>query len=147
MSIEPWLGGPAGGLTDAELRVRPDGAAPIAFHLVHIAGAIDRLLTYAEGNALNAEQRAALKRETDHEAQATFTVEKALAMVRGAIDFALGNLRAIDATMLPSPRAVGRAQLPTTLGGLLFHAAEHTARHAGQALTTFNIVRGLHALD
>jgi hypothetical protein len=38
---------------------------------------------------------------------------------------------------------VGRARLPSTVFGLLFHVAEHTQRHAGQAITTAKIVRGL----
>jgi uncharacterized damage-inducible protein DinB len=169
VSTEPWLAGPmdgvpvelqpaahaflnaladveklaANGLTDAELRARPGGAAPIAFHLVHIAGAIDRLLTYAQGSALNEAQREALKRETDHAAQDSLSVAGTFSTVRDAIESALDTLRATDAGLLQSPREVGRARLPTTLAGLLFHAAEHTARHAGQALTTFNIVRGL----
>jgi hypothetical protein len=37
---------------------------------------------------------------------------------------------------LTATREVGRARLPSTVIGLLFHAAEHTQRHAGQALTT-----------
>ena len=36
----------------------------------------------------------------------------------------------------PIRAASGGAKLPSTVGGLLFHAAEHTLRHAGQALTT-----------
>jgi uncharacterized damage-inducible protein DinB len=137
----------ANGVTDAELRTRPGGAAPIAFHLVHSAGAIDRLLTYADGNALNETQRAELKRETDHAVQDALTVARALDIVRDAIAAALTGLRATAAADLGAHRGVGRAQLPTTVGGLLFHAAEHTARHAGQALTTFHIVRGLHTSD
>ena len=37
--------------------------------------------------------------------------------------------------------AVGRAGLPTTVLGLLFHAAEHSTRHAGQAITTALLLR------
>ncbi len=169
MSVEPWLKGPvtgvpAGlqpaahaflnaladlerlveeGLTDGELRSRPGDAAPIAFHLLHMAGAIDRLLTYADGGQLSDGQKAGLRRETDRQAQDALTVQEAMAIARGAIEGAIGVLRSTNAPALPAPREVGRAKLPSTLGGLLFHAAEHTARHAGQALTTFRIVRGL----
>jgi len=31
---------------------------------------------------------------------------------------------------------VGRAQLPSTVIGLLVHAAEHTMRHTGQLMVT-----------
>jgi hypothetical protein len=44
---------------------------------------------------------------------------------------------------LGSPRVVGRAQLPSTVHGLLFHAAEHAQRHVGQIITTAKISRGL----
>ena len=39
-------------------------------------------------------------------------------------------------------RAVGRKQLPSTVIGLLFHAAEHAQRHAAQIATTVKVVRG-----
>ncbi len=42
---------------------------------------------------------------------------------------------------LTEHRAVGRAGLPSTVIGLLFHGAEHTARHAGQVVTTALVVR------
>jgi uncharacterized damage-inducible protein DinB len=38
-------------------------------------------------------------------------------------------------------RFVGRKRLPTTLGDLLVHIAEHTQRHAGQMVTTAKIVK------
>src|SRR5580692_13064028 len=54
-----------GGLTDTELNARPDGIAPVAFHVRHIARSIDRLLSYAEGKRLDDSQIAALKSELD----------------------------------------------------------------------------------
>jgi hypothetical protein len=44
------------------------------------------------------------------------------------------------ATLL-EPRRVGRAGLPATVIGLLFHGAEHSTRHAGQAITTARILQ------
>jgi hypothetical protein len=38
--------------------------------------------------------------------------------------------------MTRDERLVGRLKLPSTVVGLLFHAAEHTQRHVGQAATT-----------
>ena len=38
-------------------------------------------------------------------------------------------------------RLVGRAKLPSNTIGLLVHAAEHTARHLGQLMTTAKVVR------
>src|SRR4030095_6753332 len=40
---------------------RPGGAASIGFHVRHTGGALDRLLTYARGDALSEAQRAALE--------------------------------------------------------------------------------------
>src|SRR5207244_7879592 len=39
----------ASGLALAELWAKPGGAASIGFHLKHICGSLDRLLTYARG--------------------------------------------------------------------------------------------------
>jgi hypothetical protein len=46
------------------------------------------------------------------------------------------------AAALLEERAVGRARLPATVLGLLFHGAEHTTRHVGQLVTTLKMVRG-----
>jgi len=37
-------------------------------------------------------------------------------------------------------RGVGRKMLPTTVGALLVHCADHTHRHVGQAVTTAKVV-------
>jgi uncharacterized damage-inducible protein DinB len=42
---------------------------------------------------------------------------------------------------LEAERFVGRRRLPTTLGGLLVHVAEHTQRHVGQMVTTAKVVK------
>ena len=52
-----------GGLTDAEVHTQALGLPTVAFHLRHIARSVDRILNYAEGNQLTAEQLAALKAE------------------------------------------------------------------------------------
>ncbi len=51
------------GLTDAEVHARPLGLPSVAFHLKHIARSVDRILSYAEGGQLSAEQLTALKAE------------------------------------------------------------------------------------
>ena len=56
-----------------------------------------------------------------------------------AVDKALAQLRATDERTLLDARGVGRAQLPSTVLGLLFHAAEHTQRHMGQMVTTIKV--------
>jgi hypothetical protein len=36
---------------------------------------------------------------------------------------------------------VGKQKLPSNVLGLLYHAAEHATRHAGQAMSTARILR------
>jgi uncharacterized damage-inducible protein DinB len=58
-----------------------------------------------------------------------------------AVERALTQVRGTDPATLLEPREVGRARLPSTVIGLLFHAAEHTQRHVGQLVTTAKVVR------
>jgi uncharacterized damage-inducible protein DinB len=43
-------------------------------------------------------------------------------------------------------RGVGRAQLPSNVLGLLFHAAEHASRHTGQVVTTAKMLKASTSL-
>jgi uncharacterized damage-inducible protein DinB len=125
-----------GPLSDAELNARPAGIAPVAFHLRHIARSMDRLLTYAEGNQLSEAQLAAMNSELEPGAKREeLFAELNLALRKGA-----ARIRAFDVARLNEPRAVGKKELPTTLGGLLVHVADHTQRHVGQAVTTSKIM-------
>lgn len=126
-----------GGLTQEELSARPAGIAPVAFHLRHIARSLDRLLTYAEGRVLDEDQIAALDSELGPDA----TAEELSALVESALTRSERRIRAIDLNRLDEPRKVGKKELPSTLGGLLVHVADHTQRHVGQAITTAKIVR------
>ena len=128
----------ATGATEDELWQRPGGAASAGYHLQHLAGSLDRLLTYARGESLSEAQRRALAGEGTPGASADALVAAAMA----AIERALEQLRGTPAERLLEPREVGRARLPSTVLGLLFHAAEHTSRHAGQLVTTLKVVRG-----
>ena len=128
-----------GALTTDELNLSQEGIASVAFHLRHIARSIDRLLTYAEGRPLDSAQIAALKSETQKGA----TRDELFAELESSLTRAASRIRAIDATRLNETRAVGMKKLPTTLGGLLVHVADHTQRHAGQAITTAKFVRVL----
>lgn len=163
---EAWLRGPVDGVPDllqpaahalvqvgeevealtatikpSELWVRPGGAASPGFHLQHLAGSLDRLLTYARAERLNDAQRAALSAEGEP-GDPPVTPQALLDGVRQAINRALEQYRQTPPTTLTDARTVGRAALPTTVIGLLFHAAEHAQRHAGQLTTTLKIVRG-----
>ena len=130
--LEKWCGN----LSDAELNARPGNLAPVAFHIRHIARSIDRLLTYAEGKELSAAQIDALRSELDPGAGR----DELFAELAGALKEGASRVRAFHASQLEESRAVGKKRLPTTVGGLLVHIAEHTQRHVGQAITTAKIV-------
>ena len=119
---------------------RPGGAASIGFHVRHAGGALDRLFTYARGELLSDAQRSALKTEGEP-GEPPVTVAALVADVGRVIDTALEQLRATSRDSLLDDRKVGRAGLPATVLGLLFHAAEHTTRHVGQAMTTALVQR------
>jgi hypothetical protein len=133
--VERWCAG----LSDAEVNARPFGVASVAFHLRHIVGSLDRLLTYAEGGVLSGAQMDALQGEMDDGASA----EIVLAEVRAGLGEARRRVRMISAGSYEEPRGVGRARLPSTVGGLLIHCAEHTQRHVGQVVTTARVVMGM----
>ena len=160
-SIEPWLRGtetdvPAvgravlhalqlaeedlrkwcGNLSDAALNARPAGAAPVAFHIRHVARSLDRLLTYAEARDLSEEQLTQLRTEIDPGA----AHDELFAELAAALADAAMRVRALAGTNLEEPRTVGKKRLPTTVGGLLVHVADHTQRHVGQAITTAKMV-------
>lgn len=129
----------AAGLSDEELTARPNNAPSDAFHLRHIAGSIDRLLTYSRGEQLNESQFAFLKQETFEslDLNAAQLTQKAVDEINNALE----ALKNIDLNDLFEARFVGRRKLPTNVFGLLFHIAEHTARHVGQIVTTAAIVQ------
>ncbi len=125
-----------GGLTDEQLNLCPRGIAPVAFHLRHIARSVDRLLTYAEGHQLDKLQLGKLGTELDPGVRrGELFAELEEALDRGAV-----RIRALIPVALDEPRKVGKRELPTTVGGLLVHVADHTQRHVGQAVTTAKIV-------
>lgn len=126
-------------LSDAELWTLPHGLAPVGFQLGHIAGSIDRLLTYAAGTELTPEQLLELRGEMTSGA----TLKKLRALVMERLLAAERRVRATDPTQLEEPRAVGKKRLPTTLAGLLIHTAEHTQRHVGQLIITVRVLREL----
>jgi uncharacterized damage-inducible protein DinB len=131
--LERWCDG----LTDEQLNHRPGGIAPVAFHLRHIARSMDRLLTYAEGRQLSPEQIAAMKAEMDPGA----TRNELLAELVIAFAKSAKRIRSFSPHQMEEERKVGKKQLPSSVGGLLVHVADHTQRHVGQAITTAKVVR------
>lgn len=158
--VEPWLRGTLGefdavrrqvlhaleltgedaakwcfGLSDEEMNATPFGLPSVAFHLRHIARSLDRLLTYAEGLELSSAQRDELLSEHSlGEAGAVFDE------LRQGLGEARRRIERIGVEQFEAARGVGRERLPATVGGLLVHCAEHTQRHAGQAITTAKVV-------
>ena len=127
-------------LTPEQLWTRPGGAASAGYHVRHAAGSIDRLLTYARAEPLSAEQLAALKMEGEPDPGAG-SAERLVQVFAAAVARALEQVRDTPESALLEHRGVGRARLPSTVLGLLFHAAEHTQRHAGQMVTTIRVVK------
>src|SRR5262245_6463307 len=116
----------------------PGGAASVGFHVLHAIGSLDRLFTYARGAALSEAQLQVLQQES--EPDRNITAVDLLAAFDAAVERSLDQLRGTDPKTLTDVRHVGRARLPSTVIGLLFHAAEHTQRHVGQAATTAKVI-------
>ena len=159
---EPWMRGPIEGLEPlvapvfySFTQVREDlalhteglsteqvwsqtGSLPsLGFQLRHIAGSVDRLMTYLMEGEISKEQIAVLKAESESGA----SLAELLAVVDAALSQAEDQLRGIKAESIHAPRYIGRKRLPTTVLGLLVHIAEHTQRHLGQAITTAKLFR------
>ena len=127
------------GLTDAEVHSHPLELPSIAFHLRHIARSTDRLLSYAEGNQLSAEQLIALKAEQSGDEPLAVLLSEVEVSFSSAAD----RVRVLATANLDTFRGVGRKQLPTSIGGALVHVADHTQRHVGQVVTTAKVLKAL----
>lgn len=161
--IPPWLAGPVPGISatlqpvahallqtveEAESFVAgfPDdklweglaGLASVGFHLRHITGVVDRLFTTARGEAISDAQRAAARAEG---LPSEAGIAELLQALREQVDRALEQLRATPDAVLGEVREVGARKLPSTVLGLLFHAADHAQRHTGQLLVTARVLR------
>jgi uncharacterized damage-inducible protein DinB len=126
-------------LSETEWNARPAGVASAAFHVKHMAGVIDRLFTYARGDALSEEQFAALRRE--REPITVVDVPDIRAALDRRVAAAVDELRTVDVATLGDFRPVGRAKLPSTVIGCLVHGAEHAMRHVGQLSVTTRVAR------
>lgn len=125
-----------------QLWEKPAGRASVGFHLQHITGVLDRMLTYAAGKELSEDQFLALKKEGNPESGAI--VEALVAAFDRKVDDALEILKNTEVTTLTDYRGVGRKKLPSSVIGLLFHAAEHAQRHVGQLLVTASVIKERH---
>lgn len=133
------------GFPEELLWERPAGVASPGFHLQHLTGVLDRTFTYAKGQSLDQEQLKALAAEGlpgEHTGLAAL-----LELFSRQVDLAIRQLETTPIEELTQVRGVGRAQLPSTAGGLLFHGAEHTQRHNGQLFVTVRILREKNAIQ
>ena len=128
-------------LSPEQIWARPGGAASIGFHVAHLAGSLDRLFTYSRGEHLSSDQQAALAAERTIDTTRP-SVPEILHLLSRTVDAALQHLRTVSPASLSLPREVGRARLPSTTLGLLFHSAEHSIRHGGQIITMARVVQG-----
>jgi uncharacterized damage-inducible protein DinB len=119
---------------------KPAGVASVGFHLQHLTGVLDRLFTYANGQQLTETQLTYLKQEGNPENK-PFTVAELVENFNKQVDIAIAQLKQTPESILTEARGVGRKQIPSTVLGLLFHAAEHTQRHTGQLLVTARILQ------
>jgi uncharacterized damage-inducible protein DinB len=117
---------------------KPAGVASVGFHLQHIPGVLDRLLTYANGSPLSADQLLALKSEGVNDE--SLTKQNLIDALNNKISTVVNELGTISEVSLTEPREVGRQKLPSTKIGLIFHAAEHTMRHTGQLHVTVKVL-------
>ena len=124
-------------LSDSELHASPSGLTSIVFHMRHVVRSLDRMLTYAEGNQLSGEQILSFKTESDF----GVSHDELFSEFNAGLNSATARVRALASADLNQPRGVGKRQLPTTVGGLLVHLADHTQRHTGQIVTTSKLVK------
>jgi len=125
---------------EALLWERPAGLASPAFHLQHLSGVLDRVFTYARNEKLTQQQFDLLKAE-GKDTDRGYTVADLVHRFDHQVDKALEQVKTTDEHTLTDFRSVGRAGLPSTVIGLLVHAAEHTMRHVGQLLVTVAVVK------
>lgn len=125
------------GFREDQLWVKPSGVAAPGLHLQHIRGVLDRLFTYARGEALSERQMEWLSGEGKNESA---SMQELLNGLNGQVDTALDQLKNTDPATLTDIRYVGRKRIPSTVIGLLSHAAEHSMRHTGQLLVTVRVL-------
>jgi len=118
---------------------KPYGRASVGFHLRHITGVLDRMLSYADMKALTVEQFDYLKNEGNGENAPSS--EKLIDDFEVKVNQALEYFKNTPESILTEERFVGRKKLPSTVIGLLFHAAEHGQRHVGQLLVTVSVLK------
>ncbi|KQR72296.1 DinB family protein [Pedobacter sp. Leaf176] len=119
---------------------RPAGMASTGFHLQHLSGVLDRVFTYARNEKLSEFQFEELAEEGKDRPEG-YTVSDLVNRFNKQVDIAIEQIKVTDGSTLDNFRGIGRAGLPSTVIGLLVHAAEHTMRHVGQLMVTVAVVK------
>lgn len=127
------------GFPPEKLWTRPADVASVGFHLQHLVGVLDRLFTYARGQSLTDDQLEYLQLEGTPSSP-ELVVSEMVQRFKDQINKSLAQLKTTTEGSLLDRVSVGRKKLPSTVLGLLFHAAEHTQRHTGQLLVTVRIL-------
>jgi len=125
------------------LWLRPANMASVGFHLQHLSGVLDRVFTYARAEKLTDFQFEQLYEEGKDSTEG-YSINSLVERFNKQVDLALQQLKYTDEAILGDYRGVGRTGLPSTVIGLLFHAAEHTMRHVGQLMVTAAVVKEKH---
>jgi hypothetical protein len=133
--IEHWTSG----MPEEALWLRVGEIAPAAFHIRHIGGSVDRLLTYAAAKELSEAQMQELQAEQQPEGQTS--AAELLEYFGSKLQRAEEAVRGLDVSDLKAVREIGRKRIPVPLGVLLAHIAEHTQRHVGEAIITLKLAR------
>ncbi|MCZ4223657.1 DinB family protein [Pedobacter rhodius] len=122
------------------LWIRPAGMASTGFHLQHLSGVLDRVFSYARNEKLSEFQFEQLAEE-GKDSEVGYKVEDLVNRFNTQVDIAIAQIKITDESSLGDFRGIGRAGLPSTVIGLLVHAAEHTMRHVGQLMVTVAVVK------
>jgi uncharacterized damage-inducible protein DinB len=125
------------GLTTDQIWATPYGFGSVGFHIRHIGGSTDRLITYMRGEQLSPAQLDFLKSEKNAGASGAELLQE----MDQFFQRAEASVRALDPTTLSDLREIGRKKLPSTVNGLLVHTAEHIQRHIGQAISAAKLAR------
>ena len=127
-----------------KLWVKPAGMASVGFHLQHLSGVLDRVFTYALAKQLSEFQFEQLAEEGS-DSESGYQVTDLVKRFNDQVDTAMDQLKNTDPEILTEYRGIGRARLPSTVIGLLVHAAEHTMRHIGQLMVTVAVTKQTYA--
>jgi len=127
-----------------KLWIKPAGMASVGFHLQHLSGVLDRVFTYALAKPLSEFQFEQLAEEGS-DSESGYQVTDLVKRFNDQVDTAMDQLKNTDREILTEYRGIGRAGLPSTVIGLLVHAAEHTMRHIGQLMVTVAVTKQTYA--